>query len=169
MSKSKFSKRRGRPLQGEVKRERVSFTLNPLDIAWLEEAANEKNLNKSQVLDEIIRQARTKEIPLEKLNLPSVLRRESVNTSLKSFCKANRIKNLRLFGSALTKSFSPDSDIDLLVEFQDDFHPTLFDITAMEMELSKILEGRNIDLRTSEDLSRYFREDVKKRALSIYG
>jgi uncharacterized protein len=76
------------------------------------------------------------------------------------FCKRNRIRKLSVFGSALRDDFRPDSDIDLLVEFQPEATPSLFDLARMERELSTILAGRMVDLRTPEELSRYFRDEV---------
>ena len=71
---------------------------------------------------------------------------------------------LAVFGSALGDDFGPDSDVDLLVEFEPDRTPTLFDIAGMELELSALFGGRKVDLRTPEDLSRYFRHQVIEEA-----
>ncbi len=76
------------------------------------------------------------------------------------FCQQHHISKLALFGSALRKDFGPESDIDLLVEFEQGHTPGLFGIARMERELSVILGGRKVDLRTPEDLSRYFRDEV---------
>lgn len=75
------------------------------------------------------------------------------------FCKRNHIRRLSLFGSVLRKDFRPDSDIDLLVEFTPDHVPGLIRLAGMEMELSQIL-GRKVDIRTAQDLSCYFRQEV---------
>ena len=83
------------------------------------------------------------------------------------FCKRNYIKKLSLFGSALHGSLHPDSDIDLLVEFEEGHTPGLFSIVRMEMELADAL-GRKVDLRTPEDLSKYFREEVIRNAKLEY-
>ncbi len=83
---------------------------------------------------------------------------------LASFCRRHGIKRLSLFGSALGDAFGPESDIDLLAEFAPDRIPTLFDIAEMERELSEMLGGRKVDLRTPEDLSRYFRSRVLEQA-----
>ena len=83
------------------------------------------------------------------------------------FCKRNYIKKLSLFGSALSGSLHPDSDIDLLVEFEEGRTPGLFSIVRMEMELADAL-GRKVDLRTPEDLSKYFREEVIRNAKLEY-
>ncbi len=80
------------------------------------------------------------------------------------FCKQNRIRRLSLFGSALRSDFRSDSDIDLLVEFQPGPAPSLFDLARMERELSALLGGRKVDLRTPQELSRYFREEVLSSA-----
>ena len=79
------------------------------------------------------------------------------------FCKKNYIRRLSLFGSILRGDSRPDSDIDLLVEFHPDHIPGLIRLAGMENELAKIL-GRKVDMRTAQDLSRYFRDEVLKSA-----
>jgi predicted nucleotidyltransferase len=87
---------------------------------------------------------------------------------LGAFCQKHGIRRLAIFGSALRSDFGPDSDIDLLVEFYPDRIPTLFDIAGMEQEASKLFGGRKVDLRTPEDLSRYFRAQVLAEAEEQY-
>ncbi|MFH1197634.1 MAG: nucleotidyltransferase domain-containing protein [bacterium] len=84
------------------------------------------------------------------------------------YCKANGIKKLSLFGSFSKNSFNADSDIDLLVEFEDNMEYGLLDISRMENELTEIVR-RKVDLRTPDELSRYFRENVVKEAQVKYG
>lgn len=84
------------------------------------------------------------------------------------FCKRNRIRKLSLFGSALRDDFRRDSDVDLLVEFQAGAAPSLLDLARMERELSAILGGRKVDLRTPKELSRYFRDEVLSTARVQY-
>jgi predicted nucleotidyltransferase len=84
--------------------------------------------------------------------------------ALAAFCRDRGIRRLAFFGSVLRSDFRPDSDIDILVEFEPDRIPTLFDIAGMEQELSKLLGSRKVDLRTPEDLSRYFRQQVLAEA-----
>jgi uncharacterized protein len=84
------------------------------------------------------------------------------------FCKRNRIRKLSLFGSALKGELRKHSDIDLLVEFQPGEAPSLFDLARMERELSKLLRGRKVDLRTPNELSRYFRDEVLSTASIQY-
>lgn len=83
---------------------------------------------------------------------------------ISSYCLKGHIRRLSIFGSALRSDFRPDSDIDLLVEFEPDHIPGLFGIARMERELSALLEGRKVDLRTPEDLSRHFRQQVREEA-----
>jgi len=82
---------------------------------------------------------------------------------LAGFCIKNHIRKLSVFGSAVRGELQPDSDIDLLVEFEQDLTPGLFSIVRMEMELAEML-GRKVDLRTPEDLSQYFRDEVLQNA-----
>ena len=81
-------------------------------------------------------------------------------TALATFCQEHGIKRLALFGSALREDFGPESDIDVLVEFEPDRIPGLLGIAGMELELSELFTGRKVDMRTPEDLSPYFRQDV---------
>ena len=92
--------------------------------------------------------------------------RKRINISdkvIQEFCQRNHIRRISLFGSALHGEMRPESDIDLLVEFEPDQEPTLIGLSRMELELSDQL-GRKVDLRTPEDLSRYFRAEVLKTA-----
>jgi predicted nucleotidyltransferase len=83
---------------------------------------------------------------------------------IEAFCEEHRIERLALFGSVLRADFRPDSDVDVLVEFEPGSAPGLFTIARMERELSIIFGGRKVDLRTPEDLSRYFRQSVLQEA-----
>jgi predicted nucleotidyltransferase len=87
---------------------------------------------------------------------------------LREFCRRNHIRRLAVFGSALRNDFRPDSDIDLLVEFEPEHTPSLLQMARLERELSAFFGGRKIDLRTKEDLSRYFRDAVVASAKVIY-
>lgn len=82
---------------------------------------------------------------------------------LADFCKRNHIERLSVFGSCVRGEPKPDSDIDILVKFEQDLTPGLFTIVKMEMELTEML-GRKVDMRTAEDLSRYFRDEVVQNA-----
>jgi hypothetical protein len=84
------------------------------------------------------------------------------------FCKRNYIRKLSFFGSVLRDDFGPKSDVDVLVEFQSGHVPGFFRLFDMEVELSSLLGGRKVDLRTPEDLSRYFRDEVIAHSLVQY-
>lgn len=79
------------------------------------------------------------------------------------FCKRNHIRRLALFGSALRDDFTPESDVDILVEFEPGHVPGFIKLAGMEIELGSVL-GRKVDIRTPEDLSPYFREEVVNSA-----
>ena len=81
------------------------------------------------------------------------------NERVAEFARANGIRKLSLFGSVLRSDFRPDSDLDVLVEFFPGQEPGLIDMARMERELTDIAR-RKVDLRTPEDLSRYFRDEV---------
>jgi len=84
-----------------------------------------------------------------------------------AFCQKHHITKLALFGSVLTDKFREDSDVDVLVEFDPTRIPGLFAVVEMERELSGLL-GRKADMRTAEDLSKYFRDQVVQSALVQY-
>ena len=85
-------------------------------------------------------------------------------TTLAQFCERHHIHRLALFGSHLKGTARPDSDIDLLVEFDPEHIPSLLDIVGMELKLAEMLGGKKVDLRTAQDLSRYFRDEVVRMA-----
>jgi hypothetical protein len=82
------------------------------------------------------------------------------------FCKSHHIKKLAIFGSALREDFRPESDVDVLVEFEEGREPG-FEFFTMQDELSRI-KGRKVDLNTPGFLSRYFRDKVMKEAQVQY-
>jgi uncharacterized protein len=85
-----------------------------------------------------------------------------------AFCQRNHIRRLSLFGSVLREDFRPDSDIDVLVEFEPGAKISLFTMGGMQVDLSELF-GREVDLKTSEDLSPYFRQKIIDQAQPIYG
>lgn len=89
--------------------------------------------------------------------------------TLVDFCRRHDVRKLSLFGSVLKGTARPDSDIDLLVEFVAGKKPGLLAMAAMEDELSGLLAGRRVDLRTAEELSRYFRDEVVQTAEVQFG
>jgi len=84
--------------------------------------------------------------------------------SLATICHRHHIRRLALFGSTLRGTDRPDSDVDLLVEFESGHKPGLLGLAGIEAELSALAGGRRIDLRTAQDLSRYFRDEVVRTA-----
>jgi hypothetical protein len=84
--------------------------------------------------------------------------------SIAAFCGKHGIRRLALFGSVLLSDFRPTSDLDVLDEFEPEYVPSPFGIARLERELSALFDGRKVDLRTSEDLSRYFRQSVIEAA-----
>ena len=95
-----------------------------------------------------------------KINIPK--------KKITELCKKNHIKKLSLFGSILSDDFTDDSDIDILVEFEAGKGPGCFGLAHMQQELSKMLEGRKVDIRTPMELSKYFRDEVVSSAVLQY-
>jgi uncharacterized protein len=83
-----------------------------------------------------------------------------------AFCQSNGIQRLALFGSVIHDDFRPESDIDVLVEFQPGVRVGLSFI-RMQDELSALL-GRTVDLHTPGSLSKYFRDAVLSEAETLY-
>jgi len=79
------------------------------------------------------------------------------------FCRRHHIRKLALFGSVLRPDFRDDSDVDVLVEFEPGHPVGLIRLGGIELELTELL-GRRVDIRTPEDLSRLFRQEVIETA-----
>ncbi|HEY6732402.1 MAG TPA: nucleotidyltransferase family protein, partial [Roseiarcus sp.] len=88
--------------------------------------------------------------------------------ALASICRKHRIRRLSVFGSTLRGTAKPDSDLDLLVEFEPHAKPGLIGMARIEIELASLLDGRKVDLRTAQDLSRHFRDEVLQTATIQY-
>lgn len=84
-----------------------------------------------------------------------------------AFCERNHIRKLALFGSVLRDDFRPDSDIDVLVEFEPGATIGFIKFVRMQDELGVLL-GRTVDLHTPQSLSRHFRQKVIDAAETIY-
>lgn len=96
-------------------------------------------------------------------NLPIHIPQQQID----AFCRKHGVARLSLFGSVLRDDFNPDSDIDFLVEFLPGVQYSLLDLGGMYMELQEMF-GRDVDLKTPLDLSRYFREEVVRTARPLY-
>jgi len=83
--------------------------------------------------------------------------------ALAEFCRRHQIRRLSLFGSVLREDFGPESDVDVLVEFDPEARVGFFALVRMEMELSELL-GHKVDLNTPGFLSKYFRDRVLEEA-----
>ncbi len=84
------------------------------------------------------------------------------------FCRRHHVRRLALFGSVLGESFGPESDVDVLVDFERAHVPGLISLAGLELELSQIMGVRKVDMRTPEDLSPYFRQEVLDQAEVLY-
>ncbi len=82
------------------------------------------------------------------------------------FCRRHHIRRLALFGSVLRNDFGPDSDVDVLVDFEPGQTPGLA-FFSMQDELSELL-GRKVDLNTLGFLSKHFRDEVLRQAKVVY-
>jgi predicted nucleotidyltransferase len=85
---------------------------------------------------------------------------------LAEFCQRYHIRKLAFFGSVLRDDFGPNSDVDVLVEFESGHVPGLA-FFAMQDELSRIL-GRKVDLNTAGFISKYFRDEVMRESRVEY-
>lgn len=83
------------------------------------------------------------------------------------FCRRNRIRKLSLFGSVLRDDFRPESDVDVLVEFEPDARIGLIRLAGMEIELGRLI-GRKVDMNTPRSLSPYYRDKVLAKAETQY-
>lgn len=84
-----------------------------------------------------------------------------------AFCRRNHIARLAFFGSVLRDDFTPESDVDVLVQFEPGETPSLFGIARMQRELTEIV-GREVDFKTKGFLSEYIRDQVLREAQDEY-
>ncbi len=87
--------------------------------------------------------------------------------AIRAYCNQRPIRRLSLFGSALREDFSPESDIDLLVEYAPEADMDGLDIRQQQMDLSEMI-GRPVDLGTPQTLSPYIRQEVIESAELLY-
>jgi hypothetical protein len=85
-----------------------------------------------------------------------------------AFCQQHGIARLAFFGSVLRDDFRPDSDVDVLAEFEPGRVPGLIGLAGIELELSELLGGRKVDLNTPGFLNAYFRDEVLREAENAY-
>lgn len=104
---------------------------------------------------------------MKSLDIPPIPNISVSSAAITNFCQSYHIQKLSFFGSVLRDDFSSKSDIDILVEFDPKYIPGLIRLSAMEQELSNIFQ-RKVDLRTAEDLSPYFRQEVIDSSIIQY-
>ena len=86
---------------------------------------------------------------------------------IREYCATQPIRRLSVFGSAVRNELTPESDIDLLVEYMPDARVSYFDMGRHFVDLMEIID-RQIDLCTPQSISKYFRQDVLESAMPIY-
>ena len=86
---------------------------------------------------------------------------------IEAFCRRNRIRRLALFGSVLGDDFGPESDVDVLVEFEPGARVGLITLAGMEIELSQLL-GRKAEMHTVKGLNPHVRDEVLRAAEAQY-
>ncbi len=86
---------------------------------------------------------------------------------LADFCRRNQIRRLLLFGSVLRDDFTPESDVDVLVEFEAEARVSLLRLVRVEREMGELL-GRKVDLVCREDLDKYIRDEVFAEEEMVY-
>jgi predicted nucleotidyltransferase len=82
---------------------------------------------------------------------------------ISAFCRKHHIQKFSFFGSVLRNDFRPESNVDVLVEFEPDHVPGFIRLAGIERELSELL-GRKADLPTEGCLSPYFKDEVLQEA-----
>ncbi len=87
--------------------------------------------------------------------------------NLITYCKKNKISKLLVFGSYAKNTFTDDSDLDLLIEFESNKKPGYLSLARIQRELSEML-NKKVDLHTSEEISKYFRDTVIHEAIVQY-
>lgn len=105
-----------------------------------------------------------RDVPSEPIPAPEI---SVPPEKIAEFCRRNRIRRLALFGSVLRTDFTPESDVDVLVEFERGHPIGLMGMARLESELAALI-GRRVDLREAAELSRHFRAEVLTHARPLY-
>jgi predicted nucleotidyltransferase len=92
---------------------------------------------------------------------------EIPDEALAELCRRYDVRELALFGSALTDQFRPESDIDLLVEFEPGAVVGMLRLGGLKEELENLL-GRPVDIVPKRGLKRWVREEVLPTAQTVY-
>jgi hypothetical protein len=100
------------------------------------------------------------EVGRERLNLPT--------PQIKVFCRKHHIRKMSLFGSIVREDFGPNSDVDVLVEFDPKEVPSLFTFPGIALDFSDLLGGTKVDTLTPKGLNKYIRDEVLFEAQVIY-
>lgn len=95
------------------------------------------------------------------------LRIEIDRSRLSDVCRRHGVRRLSFFGSVLRDDFGPESDVDVLVEFEPDANVGLFEFVGLQQVLEEVLD-RHVDLHTPASLSHFFREKVLDSAEVAY-
>jgi hypothetical protein len=98
---------------------------------------------------------------------PSRARIELPRDQIAEFCRRHHIRWLALFGSVLRDDFTPESDIDVLVDFEPEHRYTYFTLAQIERELSGLL-GRKADVHVPKSLHWFIRDKVLGQAEAVY-
>lgn len=97
------------------------------------------------------------------------LRIEIPEAAMVAFCQQHGIARLAFFGSVLRDDFRPDSDVDVLAEFEPGRVPGLIGLAGIELELSELLGGRKVDLNTPGFFGPALRQRIQREAMVRYG
>jgi uncharacterized protein len=143
---------------------------------YLETKKSQASLTASEAAELQSLVEREKQLLLRKATAENILRERGYFqiphltlhlTEIETFCQTHQIKRISLFGSVIRDDFTPESDIDVLVEFQPSAKVSLMTFAQMQNELTAIL-GRKVDLLTPEALSQHFRDNILATAQVIY-
>ena len=104
---------------------------------------------------------------LGKLNMSQAIALDLPLEKIRAYCATQPIERLSLFGSALRGELTPESDVDLLVEYLPEARISLFDMGGHFMDLCEIT-GRRVDLCTPDGLNAYIRDEIIKSARLVY-
>jgi hypothetical protein len=98
----------------------------------------------------------------------SIIAFDSIAQSLTQVCERHHVIRVRVFGSSAAGNARPDSDVDLLVDYDPAFTPTFFTMEQLERDLSPIFNGRPIDLMRPEDVHWFIRRSILSSARTLY-
>jgi len=151
----------------------MSFTLSPEVRANVKRESQMQGVSVSDFIEQALisshsEQMKSKQIQLAPKPIWVLTEFVRIQSKIASIAEEFKIAKLSLFGSLVDQTATSASDIDLLVSFHPAHTAGMFKLAALQIKLSEIFEGSTVDLKTSGEISKYFRDNITQKAVVLF-